>query len=621
MQMYSYIFWFVSLVFSAGVGITIALFNLQPDFSRIVLYTADESPSIVLDDEGNELFRFAIDRRAPVMLSTVPPILIKAFLAAEDRQFFNHHGISYKGIIRSLLVNCYHRRAVQGASTITQQLVKLLFLHNKKTFVRKIQEQFYALLVEQKYSKEQILQAYLNNVYFGCGIYGIQAACHRFWGISVADITCQQAALLAGIVRSPNYYCPLRSLTAAQERAKVVLHSMKVCGYITDQEYADSCAQPITMQEQLHDDGATAHIKEWLRQLLEKKLGKKELYTGGYTIQTTLNAAIQQKAYATFYAHCKQLRATLRDTIDGGLITIGCNSGAIKALVGGYDFTTSQFNRALYGWRQIGSTIKPFIYAAGLQQGMQLYETEIDEPFSLGSGSAVWSPHNYDKKFRGQMTRAYALARSNNIVTIKTLLKLGAQHIVDLLARVDITHNVHAYPSLALGCVDATLKQIVSMFNVFANDGVFVEPYVLSWIKDKHGCKIWHHTPHRRTVLPSRIVGSVASVLQHNLYHTHIGTPFICKTGTTNDSCTCFFVGSTPEYTTGVYIGCDDNTPLGADVYPRHTAVPIVVDLYKNIPLEKRSFRFDPSLRPIYIHERTGAQVAPNDPAAFMLLV
>jgi len=610
-----YAFFTLSILVALAAGaLCYVIYNPWIDLTMLERYTPD-TPTIVLDDEGNELVRFQLDRKDPICLDTLPQHVIAAFIAAEDWCFFKHGGLSYRGIVRSLLVNIYRGRCAQGASTITQQLVKLLFFDSRKMFSRKIKEQLSALLLERFFTKEQILQAYLNQVCFGCGIYGVQAASQRFWGCNAAQLSVDQAALLAGIVRSPGRYCPLLYPLSARRIRDVVLHSMHRLGYVDTEVLHAALLKPLKLAPYHIDDWAP-HFKEMLRVTLEKQLGKKALYTQGFVVQTTLNRRMQEAAYHAFTRQCAQLSNKMGPDIDGALITIEGNTGHLKALVGGVDFERSKFNRATQARRQIGSIIKPIVYAAALEQGCSFADTYVDEPIELVQNRTVWQPHNYDEKFNGEITLAYALSHSNNIVSIKTLLTIGAEHVVRLVKACGVIGPVHTYPSLALGCIDATLYEAVGMFNIFANDGVFVPVQYVRWIKNQWGQKIFKQSGTSHRVVSSQIAGKVARVLELGLERIRphyakqwIASQAISKTGTTNDWRTCWFVGSTPQYTTAVYIGFDDNRPMGTNAYPIRTAFPVWLAFNRAIPSNISQFSYDPSLQEMIIDERTGVEV------------
>lgn len=622
---------FITAIFGVGILSAAALFGAWSAMVRwcpidLTALKADEcKASVVLDDEGQELFRFARDRREPISLALLPPHVYQAFVAIEDRSFFTHAGISWRGIIRSMIVNVVRGRCAQGASTITQQLVRMLFLTTKKTFVRKIKEQWCALLIEQRYTKYQILEAYLNSVYFGCGIYGIEAAAQRFWGISAQDISIAQAAILAAIVCSPANYNPLLCPQAALDRRNVVLHAMKKTGFISSYVYKQTKKEPLKIIQESLRSRVALYLKEAIAHLFESMLDRASLYEGGYVIQTTLSASMQMVAQNIFEAHGLALRQKLACNIDGGLISMSAKDGAIKAVVGAIDAKVSHFNRAFQAHRQLGSVIKPLIYAAALEHDMALTDIEHDEPLEIVCGGSLWSPHNYDHTFSGPMTRAYALARSNNIVSIKTLLQVGLGQFADIVRACGLCIE-QPYPSLALGCIDATALQVAGMFNVFAHDGVYIKPYLISWIKDRWGNKLYQYQVVSSSIFSSKTAHQILSVLTNvvdrlcalnKLSHE---IQAIGKSGTTNDWRTCWFVGSTPSLTTCVYLGRDDNCSMGKHVYPSRTAFPIWYEFMRQMSSAHERFICDPRLCETYINVRTGQQVAQGSAESMRIL-
>ncbi len=627
MKIFYYFFTFFICIGCAVLGGSFYLLtNHWVDVSVLEHYEPGRA-SVVLDCKGKEWARFQLDRRDPVSISKMPSHLINAFLAAEDWHFFSHSGLSFKGIIRSILVNMYHGRRVQGASTITQQLVKLLFFDSAKTFSRKLKEQLYSLLIEQQFSKHQILQIYLNHVYFGCGIYGVEAACRRFWKISVEDISVEQAASLAAVIRNPSQYCPLLCPLSNEQRRNLILNNMYKLSFITKDQLDCSLDQPLFV---VQEDGpcCAPHLKEDLRIFLERLVGKKELYSGGLTIQTTLDKSMQKNARSAFKTNCLHVQKELDRDVDGGLISIDVATGQMRAVVGGIDYAMSQYNRAFQAKRQMGSVFKPVVYAAAVEQGMKFNDVEVDEPLELVYGGATWAPKNYNKKFNGPITRAFALSHSNNIVTIKTLLQAGVEAVIDVAKRCRLNGPFNPYPSLALGCIDATLKECVGMFNVFANNGVYVRPYYISFVKDKWGKKIYKHTPEQERILSTNTTSQVAKVLELSVQRAYqwfsnqwIDCDALAKTGTTNDSRTCWYAGSTPTLTTAIYIGCDDNKSLGDSIYPIRTAFPIWLSFNRTIKNEIKQFVYDPELEEVVINERTGRWTHEYDEDAVEILI
>lgn len=569
-------------------------------------------PSILLDDQGREWGRFQLDRRKFVPLEVMPSFLIHAFLSVEDRDFFHHPGISFRGIVRSIFVNIYHGRKVQGASTITQQLVRLLFFDAVKTFRRKLKEQLYSLLIERQCSKEQILETYLNNVYFGYGIYGVQAASQRFWGKNIQDISVDEAALLAAIMRSPLKYCPIHAPLTAAKRRNLILKTMHQLGYISQEMHQHGIMQEVIIQDVEHNFIAP-HLKETIRMFLEDLVGKEMLYGGGLVIQTTLNLETQQQAQRSFEQRLKKLKETVRADIDGGLISMEPTSGEIKALIGGYDFKASKYNRALQAYRQMGSVFKIFVYAAALEKGAHFYDVEVDEPLEIVQNKSVWRPVNNTNQFVGPITRACALSYSNNIVTIKTLLQIGVSSVIDVAKRCHIKSYMPPYPSLALGCVDVTPVEALGAFNVLANNGKYVEPHYIKWVKNNVGDKIYKSNPQKTQAIDPCVSGQIARVLSFSMKRLQrvigekwFGSEAFGKTGTTNDSRTCWFCGSTPDLTTAMYLGCDNNQSLGNKVYPSKTAFPIWFDIQSSIAKKKTTFYYDPRLKEVYIDWKNG---------------
>jgi len=474
-------------------------------------------------------------------------------------------------------------------------------------------------------------------------MYGVQAASQKFWGKDAGQLTVSQAALLASIVRSPAQYCPLICPLSAQKRRNVTLRSMYRLGYIDKQSYEQAQVEDLMLASR-ESDALAPHLKETIRLYLEELVGKEKLYGGGLVIKTTLNQQTQRLAQHEFRRQITELKKTVLHDIDGSLISIDVTTGAIKALIGGYDFNTSQFNRALQARRQIGSVIKPLIYAAAIGQGKTFAQTELDEPLEIPMPDGhIWAPKNFDLEFDGRVTLAYALYRSINTVAIKTLLATGYDPVISLVRKCHLSGHCNMYPSLALGCVNGTLQEVAGMFNVFANNGVYVAPHYISWVKDRWGTKILrsHYAqPLAERVLEPRVSGQVTKVLTLALKRVRQWYPqdwvegeAISKTGTTNDCRTCWYVAATPNLTTALYIGCDDNRSMGKNVFPFRTAFPIWMGLNRKIQAaqkelkgmqmigDQQKFSYDPSLTELLVNEKTGRETRADDPEAIAIFV
>ncbi|MFA5306261.1 MAG: PBP1A family penicillin-binding protein [Candidatus Babeliales bacterium] len=582
------------------------------DFSKLDSYKPSQA-SVVLDDDGNEIANFALDKRAPVAFTKIPPMVVKAFVAAEDHNFFTHPGISFRGIIRSALVNLYHGRKVQGASTITQQLARGMFLSYERTYLRKIQEIFLALQLERQLSKEQIFELYLNNMYFGRGIYGIEAACKRFWNIPLERITTDQAATLAAVAKSARLFSPLNAPANARRRRNIILESMYKLSFLTRTEYETAAKTSLRTLDYAAGNPLRLYIQEWIRAWAETTFGKEAIYHHRFKIKTTINLSLQEKAEHAFARTMQQLRATLGSEINGGLVSLDPETGHIKALIGGFDFRQSQFNRALQARRQIGSTFKPLLYALAMKAGIEMDSVFVDEPLTVQlPNGTTWQPRNWTNTFDGPMTLARALTFSNNIITAKLFLKIGAPYVVSWAQRFGITHLL-PYPSASLGTAEATVAENAAAFNVFANNGVYVRPALIEWVKDETGNKMWQAETEQYRVLDTTLASKMVNLLSHRmnmLKHQNqewIDADTIGKTGSTNGAATTWFVGATPSLTTALYVGRDDNKPMGSQLFASGTAIPIWMNFYKAFRHRKKHFYIDPQLREYSIDWVTGS--------------
>lgn len=585
------------------------------DLSMLELYS-NSSGSVILDDEGAEFAHFECDKRTPVPFEKIPEVLVQAFIAAEDHNFFNHPGISFKSILRSFLINIYHHRIVQGASTITQQLARLMFLNDKRTFYRKFQELFLALQLEQQLSKQQIFELYVNNIYFGRGIYGADAACKRFWNKKLSDITISEAATLAAVANSARIYSPLNSPKNSQKRRNMILRSMLNLEFITQEQYDKNSASKVEIVDYMPGSPINLYIQEWIRAWAENKFGKETLYKTPLRIKTTINSEMQNAAEQVYSPIIYGFQKQLGNQVNSGVITIEASTGKIKVAIGGVDFKKSQFNRVFQAKRQIGSSFKPMMYAFAITKGYQLDHTFVDEPIEMTMPNGqVWAPKNWDGNFEGQMTLARALTYSNNIISIKLYLEICNYYDwASWPARFSITAYIPPYPSSALGTVEVTPEENCAAFNVFANNGVYVKPYLIEWVKNEHGEKIWENEPENHTVLDSKTNSIMISALSQRMIlnmdfvgkNNWFNADSIGKSGTTNGAASLWFVGSTPELTTAVYIGRDDNKPMGEKVFASQTAFPIWLEINKKFKCDKKHFNLDLTLEEAVINWRTG---------------
>jgi len=546
--------------------------------------------------------------------------LVKAFIAAEDHEFFDHKGISVRGIVRSILVNLALGRIVQGASTITQQVARGMFLSNERTVWRKIREAFLSFQLERHFTKEQIFELYVNTIYFGRGIYGVEAACRRFWNKSVLDISIDEAATLVPVAKSARLYSPLNELESAKQQRNTTLLKMRRCKFISQEQYEAAIAKDLVIQDYLPGDSIRLYIQEWIRQWAEQKWGKEMLYQKGLKIQSTINSSMQELAEKSFCNKVCELRKTVGDELNGGMLSLESHTGKIKVCIGGNDFRESQYNRAFQAVRQMGSSFKPIVYTAALRQGIDIDTVMVDEPveMKLPGCDTIWRPRNWDRCFDGPMTLARALSFSNNIITIKTLLKVGIPDVIRLARQFGVVRALSPYPALALGTAEATVEESVASFNVFTNNGIYVQPYLVEWVKDQWGQKLWRHEPFSSRVIDGITNSQMVNVLSLRLkqiqrrygYNEWIQAEVIGKSGSTNGAVTTWFVGATPELTTSIYLGRDDNKPMGRDVFGSQTAYPIWFKFYKKLSFNKRQFYVDPNLKEVAINWLTGDETS-----------
>ncbi len=584
------------------------------DFS-VLEYYAPSKYSIILDDQGKEIARFQQDKKEPASYEKFPEVLVKAFVAAEDWNFFSHNGIYFKGMVRSLLKNIYHGRVVQGASTITQQVADLMILNYKRTLWQKIQEIFIAFKIERCFTKEQILELYVNNIYFGRGIYGVKSACKRFWNKDVEDLTIDESAVLAGIAKSAFLYSPLNAPLMSKRRRNIVLGQMRKLKFISQEEYSDSIKKEVNIKDHIPGDPVRLYIQEWIRQWAEKKWGKETLYKKGLKIKTTINLDKQKIAEKFFCEKIESMRPQISENLNGGMISIDSYTGGIKILIGGYSFYESQYNRVFQAKRQMGSTFKPFVYASALKAGYDMDSLMVDEPFELEMGDGkTWKPKNWTNSFDGEMTFLRALTLSNNIITIKLFLELGAKHVIAWAKKFGFKHQLNPYPSLAIGTAQSCVKDLAAAFNVFANYGTHVQPYLVDWVKDEWGKKIYKNEPEKRIVLDSKTNSKMVNALSYRIKRakmimrpkTWLKTQAIGKTGANNEAASTWFVGSTPDLTTCVYIGRDDNKPMGRNIFANKITFPIWLEFNKLLGFKRKNFYVDPELEEVAINWNTG---------------
>ena len=542
--------------------------------------------TIVFDRQGRPAFTFYVERRIDVPLGRVSPRMIDALLAVEDRRFYSHNGIDPIRIAGAAWRNFKAGRIVQGGSTITQQLARASRLSPVRTYDRKIREILVAAHLEQRYSKDQILEEYLNTVYFGDGYYGVEAAARGYFGKSAADLGIAEAALLAALVRSPSHDAPGVSPARATRRRNLVLALMQRQGRISAPELRAAVALPVpeaSRRRAAGGPGATGlYFEEEVRQQLFRMFGPDRVLRGGLRVYTTYDPDLQREAERAVMDRVAEITRTRRAARDlqGSLVAMDPRSGDVHALVGGRDFRESSFNRATQARRQAGSAFKPIIFAAALERGYApgTLLRALDTPIAAAEGD--WLPDGDHE--RSEYTLRRALKLSSNRAAAQLLQQLGVTTAVYYANRLGIRSELPLVPSLALGTGEVTLLELTAAYSAFASDGYVAAPRMITRVEDVTGTAIWH-AGERRTRAVSRTTAYLMSSMLSDVVSSGTATrvraagfvlPAAGKTGTTDDYADAWFIGYTPQLLTGVWFGLDAPAPIMRDGFAGTVAVP-----------------------------------------------
>ena len=554
-------------------------------------------PSItsrVYSDKNRLLAEFYLENRTPVSLSGVPDQFIQALIATEDTRFYKHRGLDLRGTARAAYRNVRAGRIVEGGSTLTQQLAKILFLTPERSYDRKLKEIVLALKIEQRYTKREILSLYLNQIYFGSGAYGVEAAARIYFKKSAKDLNLTECALLAGLPRSPKHYSPFKEPGQALGRRAFVLNRMVALQVITPAQADEAKKAPLPVQPNITAGGPAPYFVEYIRQKVEERFGSSILYSGGINVTTSINDDLQTYAEEAVKSGLVKIERRLGKNksapspLQAALIAIEPTTGHIRAMVGGRDFGQSQFNRAWQAYRQPGSAFKPIIYGAALERGFGAADLLDDSPVTYKlDKKKTWSPENFTRTYQGAVTFRKALAQSLNIPTVRLLEKVGVDEAILYARKIGIKSPLAPYLSLALGSSDMTLLELTSAYGVFANHGVRLEPTAILMITDSTGRVLYSNdaVPHQ-AIKPDTaylITNLLRGVIERGTAWKarELGRPAAGKTGTTNDYHDAWFIGYTPGITAGVWVGYDDHRSIGPRETGARAALPIWLDFMK----------------------------------------
>lgn len=587
----------VFIVFSSLIGIIGGFIYWTvsdlPNIKLLEEYTPLES-SRVFSYDGQLLAELYVERRTYIPYYEIPFHVKQAFISVEDIRFYHHPGVYIIGITRALWHDIKAGSIVEGGSTITQQLARMLFLKPDKSIKRKIKEAALSIQIERRYTKDEILGMYLNQTYFGTRAYGIQAAAQTYFGKSAKDLTTAEAALLATLPKAPSRYSPFKYPEKALGRRTLVLDQMLKYKFITEAQYEEAQVVSLPVSPHFRKYDAPYFI-ETLRQDLETKYGN-DLYASGYKIFSTLDSHLQHLAEESIRTGLSSIEKRERPGVEAALVAIDMRTGHVKALVGGSNFWHNQFNRATQALRQPGSAFKPFVYLTELERGMTPGDYIEDAPISFPGSKPgrLWSPRNYDGTYHGSVTLKTALAKSFNVATIRLASHLGIRNIIKTAQRLGLKSMLQPYLPVAIGASSVTLIDIVSAYAPFSS-GCRAEPLFYERILNRDNIIIEETRPVIKDLLSEDVVEHMKILLRAIVEEgtawkaKQIGRPVYGKTGTTNDYRDAWFIGFDERLVVGVWVGRDDHTPIGQRETGSRAALPIWIDFMKKVPQQTLS--------------------------------
>ena len=560
-------------------------------------------PSVRLEPELiGSFYSEQREERKIVSLSEIPPYLLDAVITMEDKRFYQHQGIDLRGMARATLANLRERRIIQGGSTITQQLVKNLFLNSKGDPLRKINEMIMALLVEMTYSKRDILEAYLNEVYLGqrgsISICGLGQAAKFYFGKKVGELTLSQAILIAGMIKNPRRYSPYRDMREAINRRNLVLSEMRETGKISEEEYRIASKEKMILARGTQKKNKAPYFLDFVAHKLEKKFPPEALISKGLKIFTTFDMKMQLEAESTLKEGLKNLENSYPylqygdegDELQGALVAIDVHTGHIKTMVGGKDYKMSQFNRVWQARRQPGSLFKPIVYLAALEGEQYTLASIIeDSPLTIKLKDEKWSPRNYGGKYYGKVTLRSALEESLNTATVRLTQKVGISKVIELAHSLGIDVPLPEVLSLALGSVEITPLEITQAYATLANSGIRCEPIAVRTVVDRSGRILLQNNPEEKRVVSQQaaylitylLKGVVKEGTASRLRKMGFKGPVAAKTGTSSGYKDAWFIGYTPDMVFCVWVGFDYNKPL--NLSGSQASLPLWMDFMENI--------------------------------------
>ena len=677
---------FAAAAIGATIGVLLVYTTELPEVTELERYRPS-SVTELYDDQGKVVGSFALQRRVVASYDDFPKVLKDALISTEDKDFEKHWGINLWRVIGAAYRDFTSGAKVQGASTLTMQLARNLFLSNERTFQRKVDEILLSIQIERRFTKQQIFTLYANQIFLGHGVYGFEAGAQYYFSKHAKDLTIEEAAVLAGLPKAPSYYSPINNPERSLHRRNLVINAMLEDGKITASQAATAKAAPLRLHVASDPNWLAPYYVEEVRRYLEKKYGSDQVHEGGLRVYTSLNTELQMTANQAVldglaayerrhgwkgnlpnavaegtdlakYDHPdwdKPIRAgsyvhalvteisptlvkirfasynaelttaelkwtgfksfteilTMGDVVyvkvlavpaegpakvtleqdsgaQGALLALDNATGDVKALVGGRNFDLSKFDRATQAYRQVGSSFKPYVYSAAIEQdGATPDDIILDAPITYSTASGPWSPHNYDNKYEGNITLRRALAQSRNIPAVKEAAKVGIKTVIDYARKFGVTSPIPPVLPVALGAADLTLTEQTSAFTAFPNDGVRVVPRYIRKVEDYSGRVLEENYPEVKDVISAKTARTMTTLLREVVLHgtafsaSKLNHPVAGKTGTTNDFTDAWFVGFSPSITCGVWIGYDEKKTLGNKETGAQAALPIWIDFMK----------------------------------------
>ncbi|AFZ36862.1 penicillin-binding protein, 1A family [Stanieria cyanosphaera PCC 7437] len=575
--------------------------SLPQTVSDLSSYVRPDTLTIKAED-GTVLQEIGAVTHEKVKLAEVPQILTQALIASEDRRFYDHDGIDFLGISRAAVSNVLAGSVVEGGSTITQQLSRMVYLNQQRTIWRKLQEVIIASQIEGRFNKQEILECYLNSVYFGAGAYGVADAAWVYFGKSLNELTLSEVATLVGIVPAPSLYSPINNPELAQQRRNIVLNKMAQQGLIDGKTVQAAIASPLTLKpHQLKRFQRFApYFTDYIQKQLPQYVSPDILHAGGVVVETTLNYQWQQAAEDKINEALDRY-GKWQTFQQAALVSLDPRTGGIKAMVGGRDFGNNQFNRVTQAQRQPGSTFKPFVYTAAIAAGFSPYKSYLDSEYMVDG----YQPKNYGDKYRHREVSLYdALAASINVVALRTLIDVGWEPTIEIAKKMGIQSELVPTYSLALGAWEVNLLELTNAYATLANQGVYQAGYGIERIRDRYGKIIYEAKPQPQTAIDQDTAATMTWMLQGVVNSgtgipAQIGRPVAGKTGTSDKARDLWFIGYIPQVTTGIWLGNDNNqathgtSAIAAEIWRK-----FMLEVVKDLPVENFPSRSVTSKKP-----------------------